>query len=312
MKNRLFNLAKLVISLGLLVLLFRLLDWRESWAALKGMNLQYFLVAVSLFQASLVLRSFRWLALLNAVEVDVPVRRLIHLYYVGVFFNTFLPSGFGGDPVKMYELARYSHRGSEAVGTVFVDRLAGIIVLFVMGLLALPLTYRSLPRQEALGLLLTAILGLVAAWTLFRRSLATCVLRLVPGKLRGRLQSLYDAVHKCGSQALWQAMAVSALFNITLFGLNYFIAKALGLDIPFMYFVAFMPVLSLSMLLPSVGALGTREGAYVLLFGAAGVAEPMAMAMSLSFYLINVLTGSIGAALYAVEAVAGLRSRETS
>ena len=107
-------------------------------------------------------------------------------------------------------------------------------------------------------------------------------------------------------------MAVSALFNITLFGLNYFIAKALGVDIPFMYFVAFMPVLSLSMLLPSVGALGTREGAYVLLFGMAGVSQPIAMAMSLSFYLISVLTGGIGAVLYAIEAVAGLRSNDAA
>jgi hypothetical protein len=65
------------------------------------------------------------------------------------------------------------------------------------------------------------------------------------------------------------------------------------------------------MLIPSVGALGTREAAYVLLFGMAGVAEPVAIAMSLGFYLSNVLTGVVGAGLYAVDALAGLRPVKT-
>ena len=63
------------------------------------------------------------------------------------------------------------------------------------------------------------------------------------------------------------------------------------------------------MLIPSVGALGTREGAYVLLFGSTGVDEPLAIALSLSFYLVNVMTGAIGAILYAGSAVSGLRTR---
>ena len=311
MKSRLFNLVKVIISIGLLFLLFRTFDFRQSWDALRGMDIRYFIVALFLFDLSLVLRSFRWRFLLEAVEVHVPFHRLVYLYFVGTFFNTFLPSGFGGDAIKMYELARYSQKGSEAISTVFLDRLAGIIMLFIMGLLALPFAFRSLPDEEALILLIVSVGGLLATWVLFQRSLADRVLAWGPARFRAKLQSLYDAVHTSGTRALWKALAVSAIFNLSLFTLNHFIALSLRIKVPFLYFIAFMPIISLSMLLPSVGALGTREGAYVLLFGAAGVSEPIAMAMSLAFYLISVLTGIVGGLLYAVEALKGLGAQTT-
>ena len=308
MKSKIYNLIKLIISAGLLILLFTLFDFRESWNALRGMDYRYFVLAFILFQGSLVIRSFRWRFLLDAVQVPVPIHRLLYLYYVGTFFNTFLPSGFGGDAIKMYELARHSQRASEAVGTVFVDRIAGLIVLCAMGLLALPLAQRSLPQQQVVILVLASALGLVGPWLLLRRRLADSIIGIMPKLLRRKAQSLYDAVHTSGTQALGKALLVSVLFNLVLFALNFFIALGLGVRAPFLYFVAFMPLLSLSMLIPSIGALGTRESAYVLLFGNAGIDEPVAIAMSLSFYFINVCTGLIGALLYGVDSVTGLRS----
>lgn len=310
MKSRLFSLIKLVVSAGLLALLFNLFDFSESWAALRRMHLGYLAAAWVLFQFTLLLRSVRWRLLLNALHIGVPLGRLIYLYYVGIFFNTFLPSGFGGDAVKMVELARYSRQSSAAVGTVLVDRLTGIIVLFVMGLLAWPFAYSALPQREAMFLLVASAGGLLASWLLFQRRLVAPVLHRLPRKVAAKMETLYDAVHTCGTGALWQAIGVSVVFNLVLFAISALIALALDVQVPFLYFVVFMPLLSLSMLLPSVGALGTREGAYVLLFGIAGVAEPSAIAMSLSFYLLNVLTGLVGIVLYAFEALVGLRAAE--
>jgi hypothetical protein len=310
LKKRAFDLAKLLISAVLLVVLFTVFDLQESLAALRGIDLRYLAIAFLLFQTSMLIRSFRWRFLLDAVHVPVPIHRLLYLYYVGTFFNTFLPSGFGGDAVKMIELARYSQRSSESVGTVLVDRLAGIIVLFIMGLMALPFAYRRLPAEQSWFLLVVSVVGLLGSWVLFRKAWVTALLRIVPGKVGRKVTELYEAIHACGTGALAKSLAVSALFNVTLFGLNYAIALGLGLHIPFSYFIAFMPILSLSMLIPSVGALGTREGAYALLFGAAGVAEPLAIAMSLAYYVINVATGIIGATLYGLAALRGLGGRE--
>ncbi|MGM0399883.1 MAG: lysylphosphatidylglycerol synthase transmembrane domain-containing protein [Chloroflexota bacterium] len=308
MKNKIYSLIKLTISIGLLLLLFTLFDFRESWEALRGMDYRYFGLAFLLFQSGLVIRSFRWHFLLDAVQVSVPIHRLLYLYYVGEFFNTFLPSGLGGDAVKMYELARHSQKRSEAVGTVFLDRVAGLVVLSAMGLAVLPLAPKSLPQQQIVVLGLASLMGLAGPWLLLQRRLAERIIGVMPNILRHKAQSLYDAVHTSGTHALWKALLVSIPFTIILFALNFSLALGLGIEIPFFYFVIFMPLLSLTLLLPSVGALGTRETAYVLLFGSAGISEPMAIALSLSLYFITACSGIIGALLYALDSIVRLRS----
>ena len=84
-----------------------------------------------LAMAGVALRAVRWLVLLRAPDIDVPLGRLVRLYYVGTFFNIFLLSGFGGDAIRMIELARHSQKTPEAIGTVLVDRATGLWVLFV-------------------------------------------------------------------------------------------------------------------------------------------------------------------------------------
>ncbi len=311
MKKWILNLAKILVSAGLLAVLFATFDPAASFRALVGIRLSLFGVAFVLFQFTLLIRSFRWRFLLEAVDVHIPLSRLLYLYYVGTFFNTFLPSGFGGDAVKMYELSQYSRRVSESVGTVLVDRLAGLIVLFLMSILAWPFAWKVMPRPEAYILLAVSLAGVAGSWLLFQEKWARRVLSIVPGKVGKSGRKLYETVHACGRQALWKAMAVSVLFNLCLFALNYCLASALGRAIPVYYFVLFMPLISLSMTVPSVGALGTRESAYVLLFGIAGIPEPLAIAMSLAFYLVNVFTGLIGALLYIMGTVKGLRASET-
>lgn len=312
MKKQLGNVIKLLVSLGLLFLLFRLVDPQEALAVLSGANRWLLLAAALLFQTTQVIRAFRWRALLLAVGVQVPVRRLVYLYYVGTFFNTFLPSGFGGDAVKMYELNRYSHRASESVGTVLVDRLVGLVALFIMGLLAWPFVAPALPRLEGLLLLAICCLGLAGTWLLFQRRLIDRVLGILPGKVGSAITRLYEAVHTCGTGALWRSLLISLGFYGVFFAMVYLIALALAVRLPFLYFVGLMPVISLSMMIPSVGALGTREGAYVLAFAGTGLTTaPKAIAMSLGFYLINVITGLIGALLYAVRAVSDMKQKHS-
>lgn len=309
MKDRLANLLKFVISAGLLFVLFRTLDVRQSLDALRGMDLRYFVGAVLLFWLTQLIRAFRWRVLLDAVDVHVSVWRLFYLYVVGTFFNTFLPSGFGGDAIKMYELNRYSHRGSESVSTVLLDRWVGLLMLFILALPMLPLVYADLPRLEAVLLTIICVAGLMGSWLLFQRRLIERVLSILPDRLRVKMHRFYEAVHTAGTGALWKALGISTIFSAVLFLLNYLLALAVGIRMPFIYVVAFMPILSLSMTIPSIGALGTREGAYVLLFGAAGVAEPLALAMSLAFYATNVIVGIAGGLLYAGGALFGLRGR---
>ena len=117
-----------------------------------------------------------------------------------------------------------------------------------------------------------------------------------------QLRELYESVYACGLKAIGGALAISLVFNILLIAVNYLIALSLGIEIPLWYFLLFIPLTSFLLVLPiSLSGLGVREGAYVYLFAQAGVSAPLALAMSLLFYALNVATGLIGGVLYVFE-----------
>ena len=111
----------------------------------------------------------------------------------------------------------------------------------------------------------------------------------------------------CGYRALGRACAISLVFNLMNITVNYLIGLAFWVQIPLGVYVAFAPILSMSLLLPSVGGLGVREEAHRLLYGTVSVADSTAVAMSLTtFGVQTLLPGIVGAVLYLLEGASGL------
>jgi len=316
MKNRLLNLLKIGLSVGLLALLLTQIGIGDAMGAIREMDLGAFAMAFLLFQLGILIRAYRWQGLLDAVQLQVPLGRLVVLYYVGGFFNTFLPTGVGGDVVRIYELSRDSQRTPESVGTVFVDRLSGLVVLFGLALAALPFSGGLITTELKLVTLAIAGGGILAAWLLFQQSWADRLLGLLPfgDRLRGKVMDLYQAVHACGTGAMGRALGVSLLFNLILISHVAVLAMGLDIQVSLWYYLLFVPLVSFSLVLPiSISGLGVRETTFVLLFGQAGVDQPQALALSLAFYGVTVATGLVGGVVYILEGMRGLagpRARE--
>ena len=133
MNNKVYlSLGKILITVTLLAVVFLVVDFRKVGAVLKSVDWRDMLTATAIYQLGIFVRAYRWQVLLRAQDMYTPYCRLVQLYYIGSFFNTFLPSGFGGDVVKTYELSRQTSSGASSVSTVLVDRLMGLAVLFAM------------------------------------------------------------------------------------------------------------------------------------------------------------------------------------
>ena len=105
-RRHLFTLFKIGISvIGLAYVLWNI-PAEQIREELTIVSWPWLFVAFSLVTLSLVLRAYRWLLLLRGLKAEVRFGRLVELYFVGNFFNAFLPSGFGGDAVRILEAAR--------------------------------------------------------------------------------------------------------------------------------------------------------------------------------------------------------------
>jgi uncharacterized membrane protein YbhN (UPF0104 family) len=304
-RDRIVNVLKIGVSLGLLLLLVWKIGWRETWETLKQADARYLLAAWGLYLLSMVLRAYRWQVLLRIQKLQAALSRLTTLYFVGTFFNTVLPTGFGGDVVRMYELSKDSRQGTESVSTVLVDRLCGFVVLFVMASVALPFSYRLIPPLVGVVIVAITVLTLLGVWLAANDGVWAWLagLPLLGGLLnRPQVQQFRVSIAAYRTWAITRALLASLAFNILLMVFNYAVALALGVRISPWYFLVFIPIISFLLTLPvSFSGLGVREGGYVLLFGQAGVPHSLALGMSLCVYFTAVATGLIGGLLYALQ-----------
>lgn len=308
LRSRILNLLKVLVSLGVLAIILAKIDLQEVLPVLAAMDWLPFLAALALFLSGSLVRAYRWGSLVWALGVRVSWARLVFLYFVGAFFSQILPTGVGGDAVRMYELSRDDHRAAAAISSVLVDRFLGLLVLFAMALLALVGGYRLVTPGERL--LIASLFGvsLVAAGlVLQRRWLEAWGRRLGAGRLLRRfkiLDELYQSLHLYGWPALLRATAASVAWNLILILGYYLLGQAVGVRLELWYYFLLVPIISVFLMLPSLGGLGVREGVTLVVFTQVGVQEPRALALGLAYLLTLWITALLGAALYILQ---GLR-----
>ena len=310
-RERILNILKVAVSLAGLLILVLKLDIQHAVQLLWGMNWIPFVAALLLFLSGSLVRAYRWGVLVWALGVQVRWWRLVELYFVGAFFSMFLPTGVGGDAVKMYELSHNEGKAASAISSVLVDRFLGLFVLFAMALLALLGGYELVSSQVRLLIAAVFVACLIGVALLLQRTwIESWGRRLRLDRLLNRvkiLRELYESLHLYGPAALLRATAASVVWNLILILGYYLLGVAVGIDLSAWYYFLFVPVVSAVLMVPSVGGLGVREGTTVLLFRQVGVGESQALALALAYDLTLLANGLLGATVYILQGARGAR-----
>ncbi len=303
------NLVRVGISLLTLGVLFWQVGGSDLLETLKHVDSRFLVVAWLLFLSGIVVRVFRWRALLLGLGLRLSIWRLLKLYLIGGFFNAFLPSGFGGDVVRVLELGHDAEDSAAAFGTVLVDRMTGILSLLALGLGVLPFARDLTPWLRGLFVAVAGG-GLIAGGLVLQGTWLRRITGWLPGKLslvgEGKLAQVYAAVTGCGSRAIWSALLISTVFNLLNIMVHWLCARAVGIALGLDFYFVLVPLLSLTLLVPiSVGGLGARDWVAQLLVPPS-VPEAQIAAWTLLIWGVTALAGLVGGLLYLWQGVSGL------
>jgi len=292
------------------------LDLSRTLEALLSARWDYLVAALATFAASLVLGNVQWVRLLKLQGIVLPFRKTLSFYFVGAFFNNFLPANIGGDIVRVYDVYRESRMSHQTIASTVTDRLFGMVAL---GLLAMPaglyvaLRYEALGLERAFGLwslaIVVAFMIILTMSTLliFSRRLARAVERVVrPLLIRGtrdRFKRVYESFYSYRScvSSLPVVLAVAVLVQALRVMVHFEVSEAMGLDIPIIYFFLFVPVIAIFIALPiSIGGLGVREGLGIFFFCRAvpGLDSEQAFTMGFLAYVVGVIVSLAGGIMY--------------
>ena len=149
-------LIKIVLSSLLLTMLFYKVDVNKFYNIIKSADIMIFSFALILF-VSQIISIFRWKMLLHTEKVNIHFYNLVGYYFIGMFFNLFMPTIVGGDVVRGYYLYKNPNMGSESVASIFVERLSGFFALMVIGLLSLIIGYSYIKDKPVIVIILAFI-----------------------------------------------------------------------------------------------------------------------------------------------------------
>jgi len=315
MKKSALTLLKVFVSLGILVYLFtKVVHIRDLWENLREAKVSYFLAAVAVYFVVQTLSAYRWYLLLGPLNIKTGFLRILGLFYLGMYFNFFLPSSIGGDFFKIYYLNKETGRLSASTASVFVDRDIGMGGLVLIALVAAAWGGTRVPPGD--GLLLAPVFALILAafvaanlalfyrptYNLLHRVLKVFRMKKADEKVENLFESVNSYRGKWGLAAI--AFLISLGVQVGCALVNMLAAAAIGLHTQngWLDYLVFIPAIGLMGMIPlSVNGAGWREASYILLFQSVGAEAHQAATLSLLWLGVMVVTSLPGGLIYIAE-----------
>lgn len=292
---------RLIISILLFVVIFQFVEVQEIADQLSEIDPLLYGIAILVYFLSIVIRALRWKLMLKPLGINKSLFYLTKLYILGFFWDTFMPTGFGGDIFKAFKISRETEQGVSAIASVIVERLVGLQGTALTAMVVILISPALVPTWVMLfitSLSATIFLGgfLLRCNFIDKFNKFFPFMKIVTNNKRVR--EFRDALTNYNGKILFLGILISLPFTLSIVLVNALLGASLNLHIALQYYLVFIPVVSVVNLLPlSFNGIGVREYMYQFLFSAAGVTIAPAVSMALAFNCIRILFGFIGGLL---------------
>ncbi|MFK7908497.1 MAG: lysylphosphatidylglycerol synthase transmembrane domain-containing protein [Chitinophagales bacterium] len=272
-KKYLKLLLKLCLTLLALYLVYRKIDLQLVKEAFLKVHFGYLLMAFVAYNASKIISAFRLNHFFKSIEVELTNWFNLKLYYIGMFYNLFLPGGIGGDGYKIFVLKQQSEQSVKSlVSAALLDRVSGLAALCFLALI-LFLYSSGFHLLQDVGYLV--YLGIIGIYPIFYIAIRFFFKNFLPVfKLTSLLSIGVQGVQIGVAFCILQALHVQ---NGFVDYLTLFLVSSVVAAIPF-----------------TIGGIGAREIVFVYGNTFFGIETNIAVTFSLIFFLINALSSFIG------------------
>jgi len=285
-----------LVTLAVLVYLATRIDMSDAAAAMLRVPAGVLLAVMTLVAIDRVVMIVRWILLLKSSNIDISASSAARIYLVSSFLGNFLLAGVGAEAMRAWSVGRRTSENSEAVASVAVDRLLGLLSIVMLGAFGAIAWTGEPDRAVERTVIVVAILvgvgsaGMLWADVVFR---AIVPARWLTGSAGGGLLRLVDAVgrYRGRRRTVGVVLGLSLVVQCLRIAQAWLLGLGLGIAVPFAYYLVFMPIGLLALLLPvSVGGFGLPQGVIVWLLHPRGVPDAQSFALS----TLIILTGFAG------------------
>jgi len=272
-KGALKVIFKVSVSALAIYVVIQKIDLAQTKEIIFHAHIAWLILAILAFNLSKIISSFRLNRFFRSVGLVLPELYNLKLYYVGMFYNLFLPGGIGGDGYKVYLLNK-SHKTNlkHLISATLLDRISGMIAIIILALL----------------LTLFVNLSFIGPW--------------IKWVVTALLITTYPVYYFVLRLVFKNFISVFKLTNLYSLGVQlaqllcaYIILKSLFISDLYIEYMTLFLLSSIVAVLPfTIGGIGARE--LVFIFGAdyLFIDKNTAVAFSILFFLITAVSSFTG------------------
>lgn len=280
----------------------------ELFLLLRSVSIPLLLLS---FFVSLLLNlssAYKWYLLLRSRKIVVSFFRAWALYMIGIFFSLFLPTSMGGDLIRIHEMGKMTGKRAEAAASVFIERFSGMVILFLLTMVALFMQRQLLSVVwMTVSLLFAVTASLALIWVIVDERPYRFITNLLSNRsgLLDKILSKVDKIHcavleyRDDRSALFIALLNTFIFYFLAVLNVYVTALAFSAEVQFSELLVAVPLIMFIMNLPiSIGGIGLMEFAFIFIFDISGYSSALALSTALLMRFKSFFDAGMGAVLY--------------
>jgi uncharacterized membrane protein YbhN (UPF0104 family) len=127
---------KPIIKIIFIIIAFIIIFHKINIEELKHVKFQnpfMLIAAFFLYNVSQFISTLRVHVYLKNIDVTPSFKKQLILYYVGMFYNSLLPGGIGGDAYKAYKFQKAYNQGyKRIIKALLIDRISGLFAIITL------------------------------------------------------------------------------------------------------------------------------------------------------------------------------------
>ena len=296
---------RVLVSLALLYLALRGINFSAIQLRLSQINLGWIAIAILVTIFQIFLGALRWRVISGLCQAPLTDLQAFRYNMIGAFFNQTLPSSIGGDAVRLWLVSRTGAGWRSATYSILTDRAVGLIALALIIVASLPWSYGMIDDASGrlalvfvdfaalaggLGFLLLGYLPwpwLDSWWpTKHVRACSVIANRVIFNRRSGpKIAVLSLSIHVLAVVIAWCAVrAITAPADFE------------------QIFLLTPPIMLITMMPISIAGWGVREATMMVAFGYAGLARADGTVVSILFGTVYFIVGAIGGIVWVLSA----------
>ena len=305
MKDKIVQLSKILISIFLMYLLIRQIDYKEFKEALANINVLGIVVVVIAYLFSIIVNALKWKVLLPETQLTF----LIVLCFRAQFYATVLPGQLFGEASKVTVWNNRDEDISEIAASVIFDKITGIIGQIIIGVISIYLSSKANIISYKWLLIVLVGLGVFCIYISSERHFSIIIKKLfrqivkINNSFGNKLIEFYDAWYYFATKKgvlirsiLW------GIFNQTSGIVSVWIlSTTMGLKVGFIEYCWIIPLMSVILLLPvSFAGVGLRDTSMASMLSIFDVNKGRSLVITMSMLMAQIVAALIGG-LYVIK-----------